>query len=504
MLIVLDGWGIGPIPENDAIAQAHTPFIDSLYKKYPHSKLLASGEAVGLPEMQMGNSEVGHLNLGAGRIVYQEFQRINNEIGNGELKKNSVLNSAFDFVKEKKSTLHFMGLVSNGGVHSHINHLKALCTYAHDADVKDFVIHAFTDGRDCDPKSGIGFIRDLSVHLKETGGKIATISGRFFAMDRDHRWERVCVGYNAMVNSVGEKTNDAVSAIQKSYDSGATDEFIKPIILCDEKNEPVAKIKDNDVVVCFNFRTDRCREITEVLTQKEIPEFQMHPLSIKYLTMTEYDKTYKKVDVIFQNKDIPNTLGEVLEKNKKTQLRISETEKYPHVTFFFSGGRELPFNGEKRIMVPSVCTVETYDQKCEMCACEITDAVIPGIKSKEFDFVCLNLANADMVGHTGVWKAIVGAVETIDVCLSRVVPEALQADYDIFITGDHGNAESARNKDGTPNTAHTLNPVPLIYISNENKFKLKDGKLGDVAPTILKDMNLDIPKDMTGTILFEV
>ena len=504
ILIILDGWGIGPIPEHDAIAQAHTPFIDSLYKKYPHSKLAASGEAVGLPELQMGNSEVGHLNLGAGRIVYQEFQRINNAIRDGELEKNPVLVKAFETVKEKKSTLHFIGLVSNGGVHSHINHLKALCTYAKNAGITDFVVHAFTDGRDCDPKSGIGFIRDLLIHLHETGGKLATISGRFFAMDRDHRWERIRAAYDAMVRGIGEFAVDSVAAIQKSYDESVTDEFIKPIVLCNEKNEPLAVIKEDDVVICFNFRTDRCREITEVLTQKEVPEFGMSPLAIDYLTMTEYDKTYKNVGIIFQNKDIPNTLGEVLEKNNKTQLRISETEKYPHVTFFFSGGREFPFVGEKRIMVPSVCTVETYDQKCEMCACEITDAVIPHIKSKEFDFVCLNLANADMVGHTGVWKAIIGAVETIDVCLARVVPEALTAEYDVFITGDHGNAESAVNKDGSPNTAHTLNPVPLIYISNENSLGVKDGKLGDVAPTILHDLGLEIPKDMTGDILFTI
>jgi 2,3-bisphosphoglycerate-independent phosphoglycerate mutase len=502
MLIVLDGWGIGPIEKNDAIASAHTPFIHSLYEKYPHSKLLASGEAVGLPNGQMGNSEVGHLNLGAGRVVYQEFQRINEAIRKNELKDNAVLNQAFKIAKEKKVKLHFVGLVSNGGVHSHVDHLKALCTYASEAGVSDFAVHAFTDGRDCDPKSGVGFIKELQSHLDTTGGKIAAVVGRFFAMDRDHRWERIFSAYDAMVNGKGKKSSDAYTAIQESYTEGVTDEFLKPIILCNENNEPVAKIKDGDVVVCFNFRTDRCREITEVLTQKDVPEFSMHKLNLNYFTMTEYDKTYKGVEVIFENKDIKDTLGEVLEKNNKTQLRISETEKYPHVTFFFSGGRELPFVGEKRIMVPSVCTVETYDQKCEMCACEITDAVIPGIKSKEFDFICMNLANADMVGHTGVWKAIIGAVETVDICLSKIVPEALKAGYGVFITGDHGNAEGAINADGTPNTAHTTNPVPLI-IADDYTGKILDGKLGDVAPTILKYMGLEVPKEMTGNILIE-
>lgn len=502
ILIILDGWGIGPNEAHDAIAQANTPFIDSLYEKYPHSKLIASGEDVGLPEGQMGNSEVGHLNIGAGRIVYQEFKRINKAIANGELKNNPVLNKAFDIVKEKKSKLHFIGLVSNGGVHSHINHLKAMCTYAHDVGISDFAVHAFTDGRDCDPKSGIGFVRDLQVHLKNTGGKIATITGRFYDMDRDHRWERIRAGYNAMVFGVGKKSRDPIVAVQESYDEGITDEFIKPIVLCDDMNEPIAKIKDDDVVICFDFRTDRCREITEVLTQKDVPDFGMHALSLHYFTMTEYEKDFKNVEVIFENKDIKDTLGEVLEKNNKTQLRISETEKYPHVTFFFSGGREKPFIGEKRIMVPSVCTVETYDQKCEMCACEITDAVIPHIKDKEFDFICINLANADMVGHTGVWKAIIGAVETVDVCLAKIVPEALQNEYGVFITGDHGNAESAINEDGTPNTAHTTNPVPFI-MADDYKGNLKYGKLGDIAPTILKYMGLEIPKDMTGDILTE-
>ena len=417
ILIILDGWGIGQIPANDAIVQAHTPFINSLYEKYPHSKLEASGEAVGLPVGQMGNSEVGHLNLGAGRVVFQEFQRINNAIKSGELKNNKTLVSAFDFVKEKKSKLHFIGLVSDGGVHSHIDHLKALCTYAQESGISDFAVHAFTDGRDCDPKSGSAFIEDLQSHLMKTGGKIASVMGRFFAMDRDHRWERIADAYNAMVLGKGTLSQNLIESIQSSYANEITDEFIKPIVMCNEQHEPVARIQPNDVVICFNFRTDRCREITEVLTQKEIPQFEMKPLNISYFTMTEYDKTYTNVHVIFENKDIPNTLGEVLEKNNKTQLRISETEKYPHVTFFFSGGRELPFVGEKRIMVPSVCTVETYDKKCEMCACEITDAVIPELKSQKYDFVCLNLANADMVGHTGVWKAIIGAVETVYVCL---------------------------------------------------------------------------------------
>ncbi len=503
LLIIMDGWGIGDGSFCDAIAAAKTPFMDSLYEKYPHCKLQASGEAVGLPVDQMGNSEVGHLNLGAGRIVPQEFKRISDEIKNGEFENNKILKECFDYAKEKNVTLHFMGLVSDGGVHSHIDHLKGFCNFAEKSGVQKFAVHMFADGRDTDPKSGIGFVKQTQEFLNGTKGVLASITGRFYAMDRDNRWERIKVAYDAITKGVGDKSVDAEKSIQTSYDSGVTDEFIKPIILCDENNNPKAVIKNGDVVICFNFRTDRCRELTKVLTQDANTEFDMKPLTIKYATMTEYDKNFKNVEIIFGNKDIPNTLGEVFAKNGETQLRISETEKYPHVTFFFSGGRENPFDGERRIMVPSVCTVETYDQKCEMCACEITDAALPEIKSTKNDFICLNLANADMVGHTGVWRSIIGAIETVDVCLSRLVPEALSDGYTVFLTADHGNAEHARNEDGSPNTAHTTNPVPLILISNDFTGKLKDGKLGDVAPTILKYANIEIPSDMTGNVLIE-
>ena len=501
MLIIMDGWGHGKVPASDAIAHSNTPFVKSLYSKYPNTELITCGEAVGLPDGQMGNSEVGHLNIGAGRIVYQELQRINVAIKDGELERSDVLNAAFAAAKEKGKTLHFIGLVSDGGVHSHIDHLKELCTIAQKNDMPDVAVHAFTDGRDCDPKSGLGFITDLSKHLTETGCKLASVTGRFYAMDRDKRWERVKVAYDAMVHGTGVHTSDPLAAIAQSYKDEVTDEFIKPIIGCNSAGEPLAVIKDGDVVVCFNFRTDRCREITVVLTQEAVQEQNMHPLQLHYVTMTEYDKSYKNVGVIFENKDLTNTLGEVLEANNKTQIRIAETEKYPHVTFFFSGGREQPFKGEKRIMVPSPRTVTTYDQKPEMSAFEVTDAILPEIKAQSADFICLNFANADMVGHTGVWDAVIKAVETVDNCVGRIVPLALENGYAVFLTADHGNADYLINEDGTPNTAHTLNPVPLFLISNDYKGALKPGKLGDLAPTILTYMGLPIPKEMTGNVL---
>lgn len=501
MLIIMDGWGHGKVPKADAIAQANAPFVKGLYAKYPNNELITCGEAVGLPDGQMGNSEVGHLNIGAGRIVYQELQRVNVAVQNGELDKNEVLLAALNAAKTNNATLHFIGLVSDGGVHSHINHLKALCSLAATHKVPKVAVHAFTDGRDTDPKSGYGFIGDLQQHLQQTGGILASITGRYYAMDRDKRWERVKIAYDALTHGIGTKAHDALAAIQQSYEAGVTDEFIKPIILCDNLEQPLTTIKDGDVVVCFNFRTDRCREITIALTQQAFQEYNMHPLNLHYVTMTEYDKTYKNVGIIFDNDNLKNTLGEVLEANKLKQIRIAETEKYPHVTFFFSGGRELPFDGEKRIMIPSPRTVATYDQKPEMSAIEMTDAILPEINAQSADFICLNFANADMVGHTGVWNAVIKAVETVDQCVARIVPAALENSYTVFLTADHGNADYMINEDGTPNTAHTLNPVPFFIISNDFKGSIKKGKLGDLAPTILHYMGLPIPAEMTGDVL---
>lgn len=501
MLIIMDGWGHGKVPKADAIAHANVPFIKSLYNQYPNTELVTCGEAVGLPDGQMGNSEVGHLNIGAGRIVYQELQRINVAIKDGELERNQVLNAAFNAAKADGKTLHFIGLVSDGGVHSHIKHLEELCKLAAKNNVPNVAVHAFTDGRDTDPKSGYGFISELLGILKETGGSLASITGRYYAMDRDKRWQRVKLAYDAMTKSVGTFTQDPLAAIKQSYEAGVTDEFIKPIIVTDGKNKPLATIKDGDVVVCFNFRTDRCREITIALTQQAFPEENMHPLQLHYVTMTEYDKTYKNVGIIFSNDNLNNTLGEVLANNGKTQIRIAETEKYPHVTFFFSGGREQPFEGEKRIMIPSPKEVATYDQKPEMSAYEVTNAILPEIEKQSADFICLNFANTDMVGHTGVWPAAIKAAETVNDCVARIVPEALKNGYGIFLTADHGNSDYLINEDGSPNTAHTLNPVPLFLISNDYHGQLHPGKLGDIAPTILKYMGITIPEEMTGNIL---
>lgn len=501
MLIIMDGWGHGQMPSSDAIAHAHAPFVKSLYTRYPHTELITCGEAVGLPDGQMGNSEVGHLNIGAGRIVYQELQRINVAVRDGELERNPTLNTLFNVAKTNNKTVHFIGLVSDGGVHSHINHLKALCSLAWKNNVPKVAVHAFTDGRDTDPKSGLHYISELEEHLKITGGKLATICGRYYAMDRDKRWERVKIAYDALTKGVGLHIQNPLAAVENSYNEDVTDEFIKPIIVCDEENKPVALIEDGDVVICFNFRTDRCREITMALTQQAFPEQDMHPLNLHYATMTEYDATYKNVGVFFHNDNLTNTLGEVMEKNHLKQIRIAETEKYPHVTFFFSGGREKEFEGEKRIMIPSPKTVPTYDLKPEMSAIEMKDAIIPEIKTKWADFICLNFANADMVGHTGVWEAVVKAVETVDTCVSEIVPVALENGYTIFLTADHGNADYMVNEDGSPNTAHTLNPVPLFIISNNFHGQIKSGKLGDIAPTILKYMGLEIPAEMSGDVL---
>lgn len=501
MLLIMDGWGLGKNKEIDAIQSAKTPFVDALYNKYPHTTLVTYGEQVGLPDGQMGNSEVGHLNLGAGRIVYQELQRINVSIREKEFHKNETLLAAIQKAKANDKPLHLLGLVSNGGVHSHINHLKAIIDVCKEQEFKKVFIHAFTDGRDCDPHSGKIFIEQLLEHLSQTGvGQIATITGRYYAMDRDKRWERVQLAYDALVFGKGLESTDLIAAIQASYEEDVTDEFIKPIINASLKTNPDSHIKDGDVAICFNFRTDRCREITEVLTQTDYPDFGMKKLAIDYTTMTEYNKAFTGIHIIFKNEDLNNTLGEVMEANGKKQIRIAETEKYPHVTFFFSGGREKEFVGEKRIMAPSP-KVATYDLQPEMSAYEITGKILVEIQQETADFICLNFANTDMVGHTGVFSAVVKAAETVDNCVSQIVPEALKHGYTVFLTADHGNADNMINPDGTPNTQHSVNLVPLFLISNDYQGPLHDGKLGDIAPTILKIMDLPIPKEMTGTPL---
>ena len=501
ILIIMDGWGLGKIASSDAIQHARTPFVTGLYNHYPHTTLTTCGEAVGLPEGQMGNSEVGHLNLGAGRIVYQELQRINVAIREGELAQNKQLLQALSYAKNNNKPLHLIGLVSDGGVHSHIEHLKALLNICQQENVPQVYVHAFTDGRDTDPKSGLQFITRLQQHIDGTGGKIASVSGRYYAMDRDNRWERIKLAYDAMVLAQGPTANTAIEAVQQSYSNNLTDEFILPTIIT-EGGQPVATIQDGDAVVCFNFRTDRCREITKALTQADFPNYNMQKLQLHYTTMTEYDASYQDVHVIFNNDNLSNTLGQILEQHGKKQIRIAETEKYPHVTFFFSGGREIPFIGEERIMVASP-KVATYDLQPEMSAFEITDAIVPELQKGEVDFVCLNYANADMVGHTGVWEAAIKAVETVDSCVERVVTAALQNGYTVFLTADHGNADYLVNEDGSPNTAHSLNPVPFFVIDKEWKGTVKGGKLGDLAPTILHMMNLPIPTEMTGQILVE-
>ena len=497
ILIIMDGWGLGKVKSSDAIQNANVPFVSSLYGKYPNTTLITCGESVGLPDGQMGNSEVGHLNLGAGRIVYQELQRINVEIKTGKFQQNPVLLDTIHYAVNNNKPLHLVGLVSDGGVHSHINHLKEILSVCAANHLQNVLVHAFTDGRDTDPKSGLSYIKDLQDHMNKSVGKIASITGRYYAMDRDKRWERIKIAYDAMVNGTGNRSGDMIKAIESSYAANVTDEFIKPII-----NSSVSdpSISAGDAVLCFNFRTDRCREITEVLTQKDFPEFDMNKLALHYTTMTEYDHSFKHVAVVFEKDDLKNTLGEVLEQQNRTQLRIAETEKYPHVSFFFSGGREKPFNGEERIMIQSP-TVATYDLKPEMSAYEVTEAILPQINTKHPDFICLNFANADMVGHTGVWEAVIKAVETVDKCVEKVVTAALENNYTIFLTADHGNADYEINEDGTPNTAHTLNPVPLFIIDKTWKGNVQPGKLADIAPTILKMMDISIPEQMTGNIL---
>jgi len=502
LLMILDGWGIATNKKVSAIDHARTPYINSLYTKYPHSKLEASGLAVGLPEGQMGNSEVGHMNIGAGRIVYQDLVKINKAVEEKELDKNPVLLEAFEYARTHNKAVHLMGLLSDGGVHSHIKHLEALCTIAKNKSVPNLFIHAFMDGRDTDPKGGAEYLSDLQTHMTKTTGKIASVIGRYYAMDRDKRWERVKLAYDLLVKGEGEKTTDPIEAVKKSYAAGVTDEFIKPIITTDTSGKPIATIHENDVVICFNFRTDRGREITQVLTQQDFPEQGMKKLPLHYVTMANYDDSFKDVSVIFDKDNLNNTLGEVLANAGKKQIRIAETEKYPHVTFFFSGGRETPFDGESRILCPSP-KVATYDLQPEMSAADIRDKIIPELDKKSADFICLNFANPDMVGHTGVFSAAVKAVETVDQCNQAVTEAARRNGYAIIIIADHGNADIMINDDGTPNTAHTTNLVPCILVDDQYKGKLKDGKLGDLAPTILTLIGVPLPPEMTGNILIE-
>ena len=495
ILLILDGWGITQNPNVSAIFNAKTPYINSLYDTFPSSELRTDGEHVGLPEGQMGNSEVGHMNLGAGRIVYQNLAKINIAVREGKLSKEKELINAFKYAKDHQKDIHLLGLVSNGGIHSHINHVKGLLSAANEHDVRNVFLHAFTDGRDCDPKSGAYFIDDIQKHMGNTTGELASVTGRYYAMDRDKRWERVKFAYDALVNGVGETSTNAINSIQKSYDNKITDEFIKPIIMMDESNHPKGLIKEDDVVIFFNFRTDRGRQLTEVLSQKDHLEFLMHKKSLYFVTLTNYDKTFKNIKVVYNSENIENTLGEVLETAKKKQIRIAETEKYPHVTFFFSGGREKEFIGEKRLLCPSP-KVATYDLKPEMSAYEIRDAIVPELEKGEVDFICLNFANGDMVGHTGVFDAAVKACETVDKCTKDVVSTGLQNGYTTLLIADHGNCETMMNPDGSPHTAHTTNPVPMILIDEEIKF-IKNGVLGDIAPTILELMGVQQPKEMT-------
>ena len=498
-LIILDGWGIGDKSKSDAVFNANTPYMDYLMATYPNATLLTSGENVGLPEGQMGNSEVGHMNIGAGRIVYQELTRINKSIRDGDFFENPVLLDAIHKAKKNNVALHLIGLVSKGGVHSNQEHIYAICKLAHENGLKDVFIHAFSDGRDCDPKSGLAFMKELEAEISKTTGKVASIIGRYFAMDRDNRWERVKQAYDAMVHATGTKYNSSTDAIQTSYENGKTDEFIEASIIC-ENDQPIATIKEKDVVISFNFRTDRPREISIALTQKDFHEFNMNQLDLEYYTMTNYDSTFKNVHVIFEKDNLQYTLGEVLSKLDRTQVRIAETEKYPHVTFFFNGGREENFLNEDRILVNSP-KVATYDLQPEMSAIEVKDKIINYIEKVTPNFICLNFANPDMVGHTGVYEAIVKAVETVDSCLKEVVETGLKKNYEFLIIADHGNADFALNADGSPNTAHSLNPVPAIIISKEKGLTIKNGILADVAPTILRRMGISSPMEMTGTSL---
>jgi 2,3-bisphosphoglycerate-independent phosphoglycerate mutase len=493
--MILDGWGISPNEEISAVAKAKTPFMDSLPGKFPHATLRTDGLNVGLPEGQMGNSEVGHMNLGAGRVVYQDLVKINMAVEKNTLKDEPVLESAFSYAVKNNKPIHFMGLLSDGGVHSHIDHLKGLLSAAEEAGVQKKYVHAFTDGRDVDPHSGKGFVEDLLPHLESTNSELASVIGRYYAMDRDNRWERVEKAYDLIVKGEGKTTQNITAEIQKSYDNDISDEFIDPIVLTDDNDNPVAKLSEKDVVIYFNFRTDRGRQLTQALSQDDFPEYDMKKLTLYYVTMTKYDDRFENVNVIFQKSNIKATLGEVLEYEGKKQIRIAETEKYPHVTFFFSGGREKPFAGERRLMCDSP-KVATYDLQPEMSAYDITDKIVPELEGESADFICLNFANPDMVGHTGNFDAAVKACETVDICAKKVAETAFENGYSVIIIADHGNSETMKNPDGSANTAHTTNPVPLILMDRDIK-SIRDGKLGNIAPTILKLMGITQPDLMT-------
>jgi len=500
ILIILDGWGLNPNPRVSAIEAANTPFFDSLWNLYPHSTLVTHGEDVGLPDGQMGNSEVGHLNIGAGRIVYQELARINKAIRDGDLEKNATL---LDGLSASTGTVHLIGLVSDGGVHSHINHLVALGHICRKKYNGKIAIHAFTDGRDVDPKSGYGFLQQLKQEMDPLNIPVASVIGRYYAMDRDKRWERTKLAYDLLVHGTGKKTTDLLGSLKDSYAANITDEFIQPTSLVNKEDQPVSTIQNGDTIIFFNFRTDRPRQLTEVLTQATIPDFNMSPLTLRMITMTRYDHDFKNIDVLFTDSDIHNTLGEYLSVLGKTQLRVAETEKYPHVTYFFSGGREDPFPGEERILIPSP-KVPTYDLQPEMSAEEVTSATMKYIEQHAPDFICLNFANTDMVGHTGVFDAAVVATETVDACLSRLIPLCLASHYSIIIIADHGNSDVMINEDGSPNTAHSKNPVPIIYVADPLKgHQVHAGRLADVAPTLLFCMAIPLPAPMTGNILIQ-
>ena len=500
LLMILDGWGIGNGTKSDVIAQMPTPYWDSLLAKYPHSQLQASGEYVGLPDGQMGNSEVGHLNIGAGRIVYQDLVKINRACADNSILENAAIKKAFEFAKNNGGDVHFMGLTSDGGVHSSLVHLFKLCDIAKHYGLANHYVHCFMDGRDTDPRSGKGFIAQLEEHLATTGGKIASIVGRYYAMDRDKRWERVKIAYDLLVNGVGEATTNTVDAVQKSYDNEVTDEFIKPIVHVDGEGRPVATIKDGDVVIFFNYRNDRAKELTQVLTQKDMPEEGMKTLKVDYYCMTPYDASFTGVSIIFDKENVENTLGEVVAKAGARQLHIAETEKYAHVTFFLNGGRETPYDNEDRILINSP-KVATYDLQPEMSAFEVADALSAELAKETYDLAIVNFANGDMVGHTGVYEAIEKAVVTIDKCVEQVVETARAHGYQTIIIADHGNADNAMNADGSANTAHSLNPVPFVFVSDSYKGEVKDGILADVAPSILKVMGIEAPADMTGNAL---
>jgi len=497
--MILDGWGIGDGSKADVIANADTPNMDRLAEKYPSSMLKTSGENVGLPEGQMGNSEVGHLNIGAGRIVYQDLVKINRAIEDGEIKENEKLKEAFMYAREKGKKVHFMGLLSDGGVHSLNKHLYALCDMTQDYGLPKVFVHAFGDGRDTDPRSGKGFLEELYDHIENTTVEVASFIGRYYAMDRDKRWERIKLAYDLLVKGEGKKSDDMPAALQESYDNGVTDEFIKPIVHVDEAGKPLATIVEGDVVIFINFRNDRARELTIVLTQKDMPEHDMHTIPLHYCTMTPYDADFKGLNVLFPKENVKNTIGQVLADAGLAQLRIAETEKYAHVTFFFSGGREEKFRNESRILIPSP-KVATYDLKPEMSAYEVKDAVVSEIKGEKHDFICLNFANGDMVGHTGVYEAIQKAVSAVDSCVGEVVKAAVEHKYEVIIIADHGNADHALNKDNSPNTAHSVNPVPCILVT-ERYSEIKEGILADVAPTVLSLLGIDIPGEMTGSPL---